>query len=1846
MEYAAVVLSAPRFLDAQAEQRFQFDITSYLNDVLLSGKSSLSIAIEGASFDFFTLNQNTTRNEATYYSREDGARGPKLIVVEGRNVANTLNPFAKFVKDAVFQGDLATIRSVGSLSDLSNLSASIHWGDGTSSPGSLRLDERGNVVISGQHRYEILGDLPLNVNLELSGTTIAQAKGFVRVWSGPPNGNTPDSNNQMVLGTFDIDTEVIRRQQVDYVLMETQSSPNQIRQIFRRAGEGDLTYQVTTSGGNVVDRRIWGIINGVSQVLLDRVPGATAPSPADNDLLFENDDATIAINLFSEDSDLYLQVWRRALRENFHVTIDWLEGHPSQPGILRLLNDVPNTEGLVSVEVVAPYRYTQQPARFTVESIERHSLLEKRPLRGDVFTYGPKLVGHLEIHDYSIPASPPAIQVRAPGGVLIVDGPGTAYGSESHLGTALPNDMQDYAFQITNLGTETLVLDKVTVTGPFDIVSVPNQVEPNAASTIRLQLRDLHTGFWRGGLSIASNDPNKPDFSFLFSVDVITEVADDTYSMPASRGNTPSVLTTNRFLNPNASSDNGLLANDLIDADTTLRLLVEPEQGTLNLHPDGQFSFTAPIGFAGTVTFVYQTSNDLRYDHTGTVTLHILNNAPVANHDGPLDVRHTRPTLLAPLLNDYDLDGDLLTPQIASQPSLGRVEITSDRKIQFVPHPGAMGLTSFTYRLSDGVSESSLATVSLSIVNTPPVALADSFLNIKHSRPSTLNLLGNDQDAESDPLRLTIGTSPIHGTLSYSTDGNLLYQPFPGYLGTDQFTYQAHDGVAASNLVTVSLNVVNNAPVSVNQNVSVSRMNTVETQLTSATSDADHDTVIIRIQQHPSDGRVTIHEGGHVLYERWSTEINPAWTDSFTYVLFDGIAESNVGTVTLNLSNSPPVAVNDAWVAKHHRTLFRNALANDQDIDQDKLLAYLISPPNPANYDAFLFDAEGAITYVPKPFFTGTDTIIYEVSDGWTLRSTGTVTISVEANSPPIVPTAPVVIELEAGEARTIDRSLLVTDSSLDLLSMRLVSDVSHGLLKFGTGEAIVYVPRPGYAGTDSFTYQYSDGQALSAIQTVSLTIHPPQPVAADFHYAIPADIAFPNPHSLLLGAFASNTRSLELPMTASLVGTPQRGTVTLQNNGFFIFYPEPGYSGPASFQYVVNNGFLNSLPATVTLDVHVPIDPHGGPDGPIIRDEIQANEDVFLIVGQSHRLRRSVRTNDVRILTRLIDFVLTPRLDWSGMRFELVPGSGPSHAAGPFSLDPNGDFEYLRQPGSMLSDTFHYRIIRNSNNQVVVDNVAVSIEIAPNTPPSIEAIGFHIQPNGVLTDSRGGSDLDDDPIVYEFAGSSVISTNGDGTYTYRAAPGFTGLDSAQVRAFDGKDYSPWTQWVFEVSNQAPTASSPTLKTHFSKPLTVNLGRYVFDADGDRLAITILAPPQFGTFDLVERYEYRYTPRADALGIDGFTYAVSDGLSTAIGNVTIDVTNTAPKTNWKKTNQPDAPDEYWVRPDGILQATRSANGKALVVQGESKGRIIGFNELVHFGQIDLLGYLGLGSPREQAEITRRLQKDNASEKATVAFNDFDADSDPLTVELLRDVESGSLSLESDGTFLYFPNSTTASSVSFEYRLFDGSLRSDPATVTIHIGNTPPVSQNLSVSTGRGGTYRSDARNHDKSLVGQSSDRQGDQLTYFLSTAPSKGTVTIQEDGSFVYTHTDGVLGSDQFTYTSFDGDFHSQPATVTVNVVNTPPNAKNETYEAVRDYNEGDLFDAVYSVIGDLPVSDTEGDDLLLLPVIGPFHGTFTTNNEGEFVYRPIRDTWVKTASSSASAMAWSTPISLNFDFR
>jgi hypothetical protein len=190
------------------------------------------------------------------------------------------------------------------------------------------------------------------------------------------------------------------------------------------------------------------------------------------------------------------------------------------------------------------------------------------------------------------------------------------------------------------------------------------------------------------------------------------------------------------------------------------------------------------------------------------------NSPPVAANDSY--TRHGSGGIGPVLANDYDPDNDVMTASVVTLPAHGSLSGVDGNYFSYGPSLGYVGTDSFTYKACDPLGAcSNVVTVTIDVVNQPPVGTADSYA--VHGNTMIGPMLANDYDPDGDQISYNALTLPTHGTLyGLQQPDKKTYSPNQGYVGTDSFTYKACDSLnLCSPPVTVTLNVWNNPPVPV-----------------------------------------------------------------------------------------------------------------------------------------------------------------------------------------------------------------------------------------------------------------------------------------------------------------------------------------------------------------------------------------------------------------------------------------------------------------------------------------------------------------------------------------------------------------------------------------------------------------------------------------------------------------------------------------------------------------------------------------------------------------------------------------------------------------------------------------------------------------------------------------------------------------------------------------------------------------------------------------------------------------------------------------------------------------------
>jgi Big-like domain-containing protein len=170
----------------------------------------------------------------------------------------------------------------------------------------------------------------------------------------------------------------------------------------------------------------------------------------------------------------------------------------------------------------------------------------------------------------------------------------------------------------------------------------------------------------------------------------------------------------------------GVLGNDVgLLGSSTAVLDSQPARGTLTFRADGSFTYVPSGGYVGTDSFQYHAHDVVLLLPTNslpaTVTITVTNAVPVAANDAYAATTAVQLTVAPPgvMRNDSDADGDALTASLVSAGGNGSLSFAANGGFTYKSGGSFSGTVSFTYRVSDGMASSNVATVTIT-VSAPP----------------------------------------------------------------------------------------------------------------------------------------------------------------------------------------------------------------------------------------------------------------------------------------------------------------------------------------------------------------------------------------------------------------------------------------------------------------------------------------------------------------------------------------------------------------------------------------------------------------------------------------------------------------------------------------------------------------------------------------------------------------------------------------------------------------------------------------------------------------------------------------------------------------------------------------------------------------------------------------------------------------------------------------------------------------------------------------------------------------------------------------------------------------------
>ena len=269
------------------------------------------------------------------------------------------------------------------------------------------------------------------------------------------------------------------------------------------------------------------------------------------------------------------------------------------------------------------------------------------------------------------------------------------------------------------------------------------------------------------------------------------------------------------------------------------------------------------------------------------------------------------------LANDIDPEGDAITAVEVLAPVNGSLTLFADGTFTYTHDGSATTTDVFIYTPRDNFSIGNTTTVTI-YINDLPVGVTETIALFEGGTATTTtnaatSVLVNDTDANAGDAALltaSIGTSPLHGTLSLNGNGSFVYNHGGTENFSDSFTYIPYDGKGYGLPTSVSITITptNDAPIAYPDNITVGLGGTANFLTNGVDNvllndvDTDGDVMTVSLVSSPTFGTLILNPGGTFSYVQ-NGVMNGG--DSFTYKANDGTVDSNVVAVNIDLTCSP-----------------------------------------------------------------------------------------------------------------------------------------------------------------------------------------------------------------------------------------------------------------------------------------------------------------------------------------------------------------------------------------------------------------------------------------------------------------------------------------------------------------------------------------------------------------------------------------------------------------------------------------------------------------------------------------------------------------------------------------------------------------------------------------------------------------------------------------------------------------------------------------------------------------------------------------------------------------------------
>ncbi|HHF3221015.1 TPA: tandem-95 repeat protein, partial [Vibrio diabolicus] len=1016
-----------------------------------------------------------------------------------------------------------------------------------------------------------------------------------------------------------------------------------------------------------------------------------------------------------------------------------------------------------------------------------------------------------------------------------------------------------------------------------------------------------------GDATVTENDDGSftitPDANFNGDIDITFDISDGSDTLVATADLT--VNPVNDLPQPEDQAftigEDGVLTftdQDLLDGATDIDgddLSVEGvtytgADGVLTDNGDGTYSFAPNENFNGDVNFTFDVS-----DGTDTVTANIdvsvtpENDPPVAgstsytvHEDNSITISDEQ--LLA---NSSDIEGDVSVDSVSYSGADGVFQDNGDGTYTFSPNENFNGEVSLDVVVVDeeGATDSTTAGITVLEVNDPPIAGATSY-SVNEDEVIIFTeeqLLAQSSDVEGDVSLESVSYSGSDGIFTDNGDGTFSFAPnenFNGGVSLDVVVAD-EDGATATTNANIDVLPVNDAPVSGDLAYSVDEDGSItlsQEQLLAQAGDVDSNNLEAVNLTAVANATVVENQDGSFTITP-DANFNGDIDLSFDLIDNDG-ASVEVGVdLTVNPINDAPqstpvniAGTEDTTILITQDMLLANATDIDNTYDELSAVDLVIDE----QYGDLLDNGDGTWSFTPAENFNGDVPMSFGVSDG-DLVTPVEGNLNIEAvNDAPEAPT--IQMQGEEDVVMVIDPAYIadqVTDLDGDEISVESITvrAPANATLTQQPDGMYHLVTTQDFNGLVELGYTATDGEEVveGSLNVDVIPVNDAPFNVGNAFMATDEDGAFTFDAGDLMNLFGDiDTENLVVSRIITAEGE-DGGEVTDNGDGTWTFTPTGDFSGVSDLQVVVSDGEFETV-----LDVPVFVRPVADGavittdhDGPLVFGEDETGH-LGLNVGlidDSETLSNLVMTgfpvgfevtDGVNTITitepgqyidlnewDISDLQMTPPADFNGEFFVTVTATTVDYGDEPEEFEDgidSGDFETLAgEPVILTSD----------------DLIGLAENVDADAGDEVKFVHLADRSQGEIVD------------------------NGDGSWTFNPAPGFTGeADIAYVIDKDGVLHDEQTGVV--VKEDAPQENaSPEIDSISTTEMAAD-GTLSFtnddmlstlsDAEGDSLSIESVSLMEGqGVIETDNQGNYQFTPAEGYTGGVQVGFIATDG---------------------------------------------------------------------------------------------------------------------------------------------------------------------------------------------------------------------------------------------------------------------------------------------------------------------------------------------------------------------------------